>query len=289
MVEQKLRVKPGTAAPIFTEATSSPLAETNGGMSANGAHPKPEATLKEENVTSGPHGQPNEVDEKTSPETTGDEEMTVVDRRKRDEQKLQQQRKLSLIRDCEGVLLVNYDWLDMPNYPPNELLALARRHTEYVMLTSVIFIVIAILAVNEWVPAWVGGTAVGLFFLLLSVWFTRIRYLLISSPSYKDVMRERKKMEFRAIGHIKLLEGNQGLAAAVFKMAPYNSALSKPVFQMLIKYSRVNKLPSIIRSRAHIRLYLLYMLEAEKAYKRLKDDYFSTHRELQSIGVDDIR
>lgn len=204
-----------------------------------------------------------------------------------EEKRKQQARKLRLMKECEGVLLVNYDWLDMPEYPSNDLLALARRTREYTILLNICLGILCIMAFSGFLPAWLGGSALGLLFISLCVSFTSLRRVVIKEPSYREIIKERQAFEFKALGHIRLLEGKNGLAWKLESLSPYNGALKKELFQSIVVYSRAQKLLKILRRKEHIRLYLIYLLEAEKAFKRLKEDYFSTHRELQLRGIDD--
>jgi hypothetical protein len=234
-----------------------------------------------------------EVKEKLKENSSSDGAGSVNSSSERDlfndleEKKKQQARKLRLMKECEGVLLVNYDWLDMPDYPSNDMLAIAQRTREYTILLNTCLAILCILSFSGVVPAWVGGSALGLSFISLCISLTALRSFVIKSPSYREIMKERQKYEFQALGHIRLLEGNNGLAWKLENLAPYNSALKKEIFQSIIVYSRAKKLLKILRRKEHIRLYLIYLIEAEKAFKRLKEDYFSTHRELQLRGIDD--
>ncbi|MCP5208972.1 MAG: hypothetical protein H7A01_17400 [Hahellaceae bacterium] len=297
MAEQKYKVMPGAVAGESTfgskvtgkDASAQPLMLTKGKKSAS-AQLEDKVSAKQK---SGIHIKESDTGAETNEgiPTAGVESPSnpASDTVLNDigEKKKQQARKLRLMKECEGVLLVNYDWLDMPDYPSNDLLAVARKTREYTILLNTCLGILCVLAFSGVLPAWVGGSALGLLFISFCVSFTSLRKVLIKEPSYKEIMKERQVCEFKALGHIRLLEGKSGLAWKLENLAPYNSALKKDLFQSIVVYSRAQKLLKILRRKEHIRLYLIYLLEAEKAFKRLKEDYFSTHRELQSRGIDD--
>ena len=100
-------------------------------------------------------------------------------------------------------------------------------------------------------------------------------------------MAKRKEIEYRALSHIHLLEGKDGLAWRCKKLQKYNSNLSKKLFSGLYHYSKQRQLPNILREKKHIRLYLLLMIESQKAYKRLEKDYLESHFKNLESGLDD--
>lgn len=289
MTEQKYKVMPGSIAGKSTigskDASAQPLKLAEGARRAS-AQQKDKVPAKPQ---SDPPIKQSDTDAETIKSALESSSSPVLEAVANDveEKKKQQARKLRLMKECEGVLLVNYDWLDMPEYPSNDLLAVARKTREYTILLNTCLGIICILAFSGVTPAWVGGSALGLLFISFCVSFTSLRKILIKEPSYREIMKERQAHEFKALGHIRLLEGKSGLAWKLENLAPYNSALKKELFQSIVVYSRAQKLLKILRRKEHIRLYLIYLLEAEKAFKRLKEDYFSTHRELQLRGIDD--
>ena len=98
---------------------------------------------------------------------------------------------------------------------------------------------------------------------------------------------ERKTIEFAALNHIQFLEGMDGLAWRCEKLSKYNSNLNRKLFHGLIHFSRQQVLMDIIRNRKQIRLYLLFMIESQKAYKRLQKDYLDNHFMHLDEGWDD--
>ncbi|ARU57023.1 hypothetical protein OLMES_2979 [Oleiphilus messinensis] len=196
--------------------------------------------------------------------------------------------RLSLLKRCEGVVMANYDWLDMPDYPDNAGIVYARRRRDAWIVSCVILFTIFLFGAFGYLPAWIAGSALGALFVLLSLWVDVVRDLLFTVPRYSELMQERRKLEFRALHHIRLLEGNDGLVWKFTDLSEYNAALAKPQYQAIMLQSRNKKLFRYLKRKAHIRLYLMLILEAEKAYSSLKTQYFEKHRELQARGVDDL-
>jgi len=44
-----------------------------------------------------------------------------------------------------------------------------------------------------------------------------------------------------------------------------------------MSYSQKRQLLQVVKNKKHVRLYLLLMIEAQKAYKRLEKDYLENH------------
>ena len=88
-------------------------------------------------------------------------------------------------------------------------------------------------------------------------------------------------MEFRALNHIKLLEGKDGLAWCCVELAEYNRVLVRSYFSVreAIQIRPTYKTHQI--TGTYIRLYLLLLLEADKAYQKLKADYFELHHRIK--------
>ena len=78
------------------------------------------------------------------------------------------------------------------------------------------------------------------------------------------------------MNHIHYIEGQQNLAFRCAALVEYNQGLNRQVFAGLIKASKAGNLIQVLRSKKHIRLYLLYIIEAQKAFKRLEKIYVQT-------------
>ncbi len=199
-----------------------------------------------------------------------------------------QQKRLRLLQECEGVLMANFDWLEMADYPDNLAVAQAKKIRDYWVFALCILLTVVIMGFWGYLPAWVTGGAIGAMVVLLTFGIRYVRNLLFDEPNYSALLDERKKMEFRALSHIKLLEGREGLAWRLLALYDYNPVLRKKMFSGYGQHSKAGSLVKQIKSRAHIRLYLLLLIEADKAYRKLKTEYFEVHHQNQHQGIDDL-
>jgi hypothetical protein len=219
--------------------------------------------------------------------------------RRRKEKEIEEQKKISdahqqqhirkkLLAECQTLLNVNYEWLDLDDYPDNRSVALAKRNRDYWLFICSVELVIFLGGVLELVPAWVGGASFGLLFITFCFSIKNFRRFFTSEPTLSELLQERKRLEFRALNHIKLLEGQEGLAWKCRKLEKYNRNLERKIFKGVMDVSAQKRLFGVIKEKKHIRLYLQLMLEAEKAYKRLQADYLKIHFKNLEKGVDDL-
>ena len=78
-----------------------------------------------------------------------------------------------------------------------------------------------------------------------------------------------------AKGHVKFLEGEGGLAWRCEALGKYNRHLYNSQFSALLQYSKAGRLSQILSTPRHFRLYLIYMVEAQKGYRKLQTIYLS--------------
>lgn len=208
-------------------------------------------------------------------------------KQEQDELKLQQHRKKILLAGCEPVMSLNYDFLAMDDYPENSVVAAARRDRDYWLVICSVFASVFFFGLLGFVSAGVSGIAFGLSFLSAIFAFSPLRKYFFSRPPLRELLAKRKEIEFRALSHIRLLEGKDGLAWRCQKLHKYNSNLAKKIFSGIYRFSRERQLLKVLRERKHIRLYLLLMIEAQKAYKRLEKDYLEHHFKHLEAGWDD--
>jgi len=201
--------------------------------------------------------------------------------------RLQQHRKKKLLAGCEPIMGLNYDYLAMDDYPSNELVATAKHDRDYWLALCSVFTSGFLFGFTGLVPAWIAGASCGAAVLCFSLVYTPFRKVLFSSPPLKDLLLKRKTIEFAALNHIQFLEGMDGLAWRCEKLSKYNSNLGRKLFLGLIHFSRQQVLMDVIRNRKQIRLYLLFMIESQKAYKRLQKDYLDNHFTHLDEGWDD--
>lgn len=204
-----------------------------------------------------------------------------------DELKLQQHRKKILLAGCEPVMGFNYNFLAMDDYPENSLIAAARKDRDYWLAVCVIFGSIFFFGILGFVSPGISGISCGLGFLSAIFAFSPYRRHFFKRPHLHQLLAKRKEIEFRAMNHIRLLEGSDGLAWRCKKLQKYNSNLSKNIFSGLYHYSKQRQLLNIVRQKKHIRLYLMLMIESQKAYKRLEKDYLENHFKHIEAGWDD--
>ncbi len=200
----------------------------------------------------------------------------------------QQHIKKKLLAECQTLLNVNYEWLDLDDYPDNRSVALAKRNRDYWLFACSVEFIVFLGGVLKLVPALVGGISFGLLFITLCFSIKIFRRFFTSEPTLSELLQVRKKLEFRALNHIKLLEGQEGLAWKCRKLKKYNRNLERKIFSGVMDVSAKKRLFGVIKEKKHIRLYLMLMLEAEKAYKRLQADYLQVHFKNLEKGVDDL-
>ncbi|MDG5498741.1 hypothetical protein [Marinobacter sp. BGYM27] len=204
-------------------------------------------------------GTDHEVDEKT----------TVMSR---------QHNNRRLIRQCERVLLLEFNTLAMPDWPDDFAMAAARRRRDLWLFSATLTAIVFLAGVPGLVPAWIAGTGFGALVLVLLAGIPAVRRLFSDKPSHLDLVIQRQRRLKEARSHIQHLEGNEGLAWQCAMMSEHNPALKSQRFNTLIRLSEQRVLARQLRHRKHIRLYLIYMLEAEKAYERLQNAYFQGHQ-----------
>jgi len=223
----------------------------------------------------------------------------IEENRQRKEKEVEEQKKIAdarqqqhirkkLLAECQTLLNVNYEWLDLDDYPDNRSVALAKRNRDYWLFICSVEFVVFLGGVLELVPAWVGGTSFGLLFITVCFSIKSFRRFFTLEPTLSELLQARKKLEFRALNHIKLLEGQEGLAWKCRKLEKYNRNLERKIFKGVMDVSAQKRLFGVIKEKKHIRLYLQLMLEAEKAYKRLQADYLKIHFKNLEKGVDDL-
>jgi hypothetical protein len=219
-------------------------------------------------------------DQAVAESSTGDEpqniEKTLAESR---------QRKLRLmLRQCDRVLLLDFDLLALPDWPDNYTLAAARRNRDVWLFSALLAAVVFLSGMTGFVPAWIAGGGFGVFVIILLLGVPGIRRLYTSRPSYLDLVIRRQRMIRDARKHIEHLEGKEGLVWQCARMAEFNSTLKAIRFSELLALSERRVLARNLTRREHIRLYLIYLLEAEKAYTRTQQAFFEGHQQAIDRG-----
>jgi len=195
------------------------------------------------------------------------------------------QRKLRLmLRQCDRVLLMDFDLLSMSDWPDNYRLAAARRSRDLWALSAMVAATIFLSGLTGFVPAWVAGGGFGAFVIILLLGVPVVRRIYTSKPSYLDLVMQRQRMLRDARKHVEHLEGKDGLIWQCARMSEYNNGLRHSRFSDLLQLSEQRVLPRYLTRREHLRLYLIYLLEAEKAYNRVQQAFFDGNQEAIDKG-----
>lgn len=199
------------------------------------------------------------------------------------------QRKLRLLlRQCDRVLLMDFDLLAMGGWPDNYAMALARRNRDLWVFSAVLAAAVFLSGLTGFVPAWIAGGGFGAFVIILLLGVPVVRRAYSSRPSYLDLVLTRQRMLREARRHIERLEGDDGLIWQCSQMAEFNPALRNTRFSHLLRLSESRILARSLSRREHVRLYLIYLLEAEKAYGRVQKAFFEGHQGAIDRGWDEV-
>lgn len=195
------------------------------------------------------------------------------------------QRKLRLIlRQCDRVLLMDFDLLAMNGWPDNYSLAAARKSRDLWLFSALIAAAVFLSGLTGFVPAWIAGTGFGAFVIILLLGLPLIRRIYTSKPSYLDLVVKRQRMLSDARKHVAHLEGDDGLIWQCARMAEFSPALRNTRFSDLLRLSEQRVVARHLTRREHVRLYLIYLLEAEKAYGRAQTAFFEGNQEALDKG-----
>ncbi|MBQ0831598.1 hypothetical protein [Marinobacter sp.] len=185
------------------------------------------------------------------------------------------QRKLRLmLRQCDRVLLMDFDLLAMNEWPDNFSVAAARRSRDLWLFSALVAAIVFLSGLTGFVPAWLAGGGFGAFVIILLLGIPVVRSIYTSAPSYLDLLIKRQRMMRDARRHAEHLESKEGLIWQCARMADFNPALKNTRFSRLLRLSEQKALPRALSRREHVRLYLIYLLEAEKAYGRVQAAFF---------------
>ncbi len=195
------------------------------------------------------------------------------------------QRALRLmLRQCDRVVLMDFDLLAMNNWPDNFSLAKARRNRDLWLFSALLAAALFLSGLTGFVPAWIAGGGFGAFVIIVLLGIPTIRRVYTSEPSYLDLLLKRQRMLRDARKHVEHLEGKEGLIWQCARMADFNPALRHARFSDFLQLSEQGVLASALYRREHIRLYLIYLLEAEKAYDRVQAAFFEGNQEAIDQG-----
>ncbi|MBU2955300.1 hypothetical protein [Marinobacter sp. F3R08] len=199
------------------------------------------------------------------------------------------QRTLRLmLRQCDRVLLMDFELLAMNGWPDNFTIAEARRSRDLWLFSALIAAAIFLSGLSGFVPAWIAGGGFGAVVIIILLGVPAVRRIYTTKPSYLDLIMTRQRMLREARQHIAHLEGSDGLIWQCARMADHNPALKNTRFSHLLTLSENRVLSRQMTRREHVRLYLIYLLEAEKAYSRVQTAFFEGNQEAIDQGWDEV-
>lgn len=195
------------------------------------------------------------------------------------------QRKLRLmLRQCDRVLLMDFDLLSMSDWPNNYQMAAARRSRDLWVFSALVAATIFLSGLTGFIPAWIAGGGFGAFVIILLLGVPFVRRIYTEKPSYLDLVVKRQRLLRDARKHVEHLEGKEGLVWQCARMSEYNPALKHPRFSDIVRLSEQRVLARHLVRRDYVRLYLIYMLEAEKGYSRVQQAFFEGNQEAIDNG-----
>src|SRR5690554_5582020 len=152
--------------------------------------------------------QPSEPAEQQS----GEGQSEAVDRESQGniEQALAEskQRKLRLmLRQCDRVLLMDFDLLSMSDWPNNYQMAAARRSRDLWVFSALVAATIFLSGLTGFIPAWIAGGGFGAFVIILLLGLPFIRRIYTEKPSYLALVVKRQRLLRDARKHVEHLEG----------------------------------------------------------------------------------
>ena len=197
---------------------------------------------------------------------------------------IQQRQRRQLLRDCERLLLLDFNTLAMPDWPDHHMVNEARRRRDlWLVLISVLGTVVLAGLVNL-VPALPAGIAFGMLAVTAFWGLPAVRHVFTGTLSHAELVLKRRRLLHQARKHVEHLEGPLGLAGCCRHMADHNQTLRRNRFNGIYRLSEQGRLASSIRSRAQAQFYLIFLLEAEKAYNSLREAYFRTYEAMLDNG-----
>lgn len=183
-----------------------------------------------------------------------------------------------LLRQCDRVLLLDFDTLAMNGWPDAFTVAMARRRRDLWLMLLVMSALVFASGMTGFVPAWIAGGGLGAMVVLVLSGIPSVRHLFTDSPSHLELLMRRRQLLREARLHLQNLEGQTGLIWQCPQMQEFNPGLRASRFAGIIRLSEQRVLAQSLTRREHVRLCLIYLMEAEKAYGRLQQAYFEGHQ-----------
>lgn len=189
-----------------------------------------------------------------------------------------QSRLRGLLRQCDRVLLLDFNTLALSGWPDAFTVAMARRRRDLWLLLLALTALLFAGGMTGFVPAWVAGGGLGAMVVLVLSGVPAVRHLFTDSPSHLELLLRRRQLLHEARLHIQNLEGSTGLIWQCPQMQEFNPSLRASRFAGIVRLSEQRVLSRSLTRREHVRLCLVYLMEAEKAYGLLQQAYFEGHQ-----------
>jgi hypothetical protein len=190
------------------------------------------------------------------------------------------QRQLRLMmRQCDRVLLADYNLLAMEKWPDNARVSAALKRQNLWLLAVAVAAAFFVGGVLGLLPAWLGGTGFGVFVTTFLLALPPVRRVFSSRLSNRELVQQRGQMLRDARRHVAHLEGADGLVWQCERMVMFNPALASHSFSQLREASKKHTLVQQLTERKYVRLYLFYLVEADKAYQKLQHAFLDNRQQ----------
>ncbi|WP_241566818.1 hypothetical protein [Hahella sp. KA22] len=267
------------AAPPSDPRTSKDLSKTK----SNGVAPSAQSLKKAEQKKA----EQKKAEQKKAEQKKAEAAESEEDRKRRYRETVAQRNQLTqILRECEALEVMNYDVLAIKHYPQTIDLISARRRRDLWLLSCLLSFAVFLIGWQGGLNAWVAGIAFGFFVAISALAIPPLRRLFIKNAGYSELVRQRKELEFRAITHIRMLEGGNGLAYQCLMMSTYRKSLLDRRYRRLVTLSKQGQLIKAMRTVAAIRLYLQYLLEAQQAFEITKNKYMEASAKIKTEFAD---
>ena len=185
-----------------------------------------------------------------------------------------------LLASCERVNLLNIPSLTLDDYPNNWEFDQAKKMRDIFLMGGSVSLGAFIVALTGIVHPVIAGIAFGVFVLCCVLAFTSLQSIVTGRATLYELAAKRNFLVSQARSHVQFLEGVSGLAWRCSALGRYNRHLYNNQFNALIQYSKANQLHRVLNNPRHFRLYAQFVVEAQRAYKKLQTIYLSEGGEI---------
>jgi len=185
-----------------------------------------------------------------------------------------------LLASCERVNLLSMPSLTLDDYPNNWEFDQAKKMRDIFLMGGSVSLGAFIVALTGIVHPVIAGISFGVFVLCCVLAFTSLQSIVTGRATLYELAAKRNLLVSQARSHVQFLEGVSGLAWRCSALGRYNRHLYNNQFNVLIQYSKANQLHRVLSSPRHFRLYAQFVVEAQRAYKKLQTIYLSEGGEI---------